>query len=115
MNMALMDAGISCWDAKFHYSLMRPSQADPAITTPVGLPNFPTYTSGHATFSGAASEVLVYLFPDQKDKVNAMAEEAALSRLYGGIHYRFDNEVGLAEGRAVGDLAVKRGESDGAP
>ena len=115
MNMALMDAGISCWDAKFHYWLIRPWQVDPDITTPVGQPNFPSYTSGHATFSGAAAEVLGYLFPDQKDKLDTMAEEAALSRLYGGIHYSFDNEVGLEEGRAVGKLAVKLGESDGAP
>ena len=59
--------------------------------------------------------MLGYLFPDQKDKLDTMAEEAALSRLYGGIHYSFDNEVGLEEGRAVGKLAVKLGESDGAP
>ena len=59
--------------------------------------------------------VLSYLFPDSADKLHAMAEEAALSRLYGGIHYRFDNEVGLATGRAIGQLAVKRGQADGAP
>jgi membrane-associated phospholipid phosphatase len=115
LNTALMDAGIACFDTKYYYWLIRPSQADPSITTPVGLPNFPSYTSGHAAFSGAASEVLIYLFPDQKDKLNAMAEEAALSRLYGGIHYRFDNEVGLETGRAVGQLAVKQGQSDGSP
>lgn len=115
LNMALMDAGIACFDSKYTYWLIRPSQADSAITTPVGLPNFPSYTSGHATFSGAASEVLIYLFPDQKDKLQAQAEEAALSRLYGGIHYRFDNAIGLELGRAVGQLAIKRAKSDGSP
>ena len=115
LNIGLMDAGIACFDAKYYYWLIRPSQADPAITTPVGLPNFPSYISGHATFSGAAEMVLSYLFPDAKDKLHAMAEEAAMSRLYGGIHYRFDNEVGLETGRAVGQLVVKRGQSDGSP
>jgi membrane-associated phospholipid phosphatase len=115
LNIGLMDAGIACFDAKYYYWLIRPSQADPAITTPVGLPNFPSYISGHATFSGAAEVVLSYLFPDAKDKLHTMAEEAAMSRLYGGIHYRFDNEVGLETGRAVGELAVKRGQADGSP
>ena len=108
LNTAVMDAGISCWDAKYHYWFIRPPQADPAITTPVGLPNFPSYVSGHATFSGAASEVLASMFPREASHLRAMAEEAALSRLYGGIHYRFDNEVGLRMGRKIGALAVQR-------
>lgn len=114
MNMAQMDAGISCWDTKYAYYLLRPYQADPAITTPVGRPNFPAYTSGHASFSGAASEVLSYFFPDQSGALRAAAEEAAMSRLYGGIHYRFDNEIGLERGRFIGGLAVQRAASDGA-
>jgi membrane-associated phospholipid phosphatase len=106
LNMALMDAGIACWDAKYTYWLIRPSQADPRITTPVGLPNFPSYVSGHAAFSGAAATVLGEIFPSARRDIQAMAEEAAMSRLYGGIHYRFDNEQGLALGRHVGALAV---------
>jgi membrane-associated phospholipid phosphatase len=108
LNTAVMDAGISCWDAKYHYWLIRPPQADPAITTPVGLPNFPSYVSGHATFSGAASEVLSAIFPARRSRLRAMAEEAALSRLYAGIHYRFDNDVGLRMGRSIGALALRR-------
>ncbi|MER3413620.1 MAG: PA-phosphatase [Armatimonadota bacterium] len=115
MNMAVMDAGIAVWDAKYTYWLKRPSQADPNITTPIGLPNFPSYTSGHSGFSGAAATVLAYIFPDQAETLNAMAEEAAISRLYGGIHYRFDNEDGLKQGRQIGALAVARGKSDGSP
>jgi hypothetical protein len=115
LNMALMDAGIACWDAKYTYWLMRPSQADPEITVPVMLPNFPSYVSGHATFSGAASAVLEDLFPLDAGDVRAMAEEAAISRLYGGIHYRFDNERGLELGRRIGELAIAaRGKSDAA-
>ena len=108
LNMALMDAGISCWNTKFTYWVIRPSQADPAITTPVGLPNFPAYTSGHASFSGAAAAFLGSRFPEEREKLFAMAEEAAMSRLYGGIHYRFDGVNGLKAGQAIGELAAQR-------
>jgi membrane-associated phospholipid phosphatase len=127
MNMAVMDAGICCWDAKYAYWLLRPYQADPAITTPVGKPNFPAYTSGHSTFSGAASEVLGYIFPSQLTQLRAMAEEASMSRVYGGIHFRFDSEVGLGAGRSIArdaglvngkkiaTFSVARALTDGAP
>lgn len=108
LNMALMDAGIACWDAKYTYWLIRPSQADPFITTPVGLPNFPSYVSGHATFSAAAATLLGAVFPSARRDLQAMADEAAMSRLYGGIHYSFDNERGLELGRKIGALAVAR-------
>jgi membrane-associated phospholipid phosphatase len=75
----------------------------------VPLPNFPSYTSGHAAFSGAASEVLGDVFPEERTVLRAMAEEAAMSRVYAGIHYRFDSERGLAQGRAIARLAVARG------
>jgi membrane-associated phospholipid phosphatase len=106
LNMAMMDAGIAVWDAKYAYWCIRPSQADRAITTPVGLPNFPAYPSGHSGFSGAASDVLGYFFPGDRARLQAMAEEVAMSRLYGGVHFRFDNEVGLQVGRAVAAIAI---------
>ncbi|MCC7439168.1 MAG: phosphatase PAP2 family protein [Armatimonadetes bacterium] len=77
------------------------------------LPNFPSYTSGHATFSGAAASVLSYLFPHDKTTFDSLAKEAANSRLFGGIHYRFDNDSGLACGYRIGNLAVERGKNDG--
>jgi len=115
MNMAIADAGIACWDAKYTYWLIRPSQVDPLITTPVGLPNFPSYTSGHSTFSGAAAEVLGYLFPSDREQLAAQAQEASISRVYGGIHYRFDCDQGVAAGQAIGRLAIARGQADGSP
>ena len=63
LNMAMHDAAVGCWDAKYSYFNPRPSQLDPGIKTVIGLPNFPSYTSGHSTFSAAAAEVLSYLFP----------------------------------------------------
>jgi hypothetical protein len=58
MNMAIVDAGISCWDAKYYYHYPRPIQVIPGFKTILGTPNFPAYTSGHSTFSAAAAEVL---------------------------------------------------------
>ncbi len=115
MNMAMMDAGICCWDTKYYYCLLRPWQADPEITTPIGRPNFPSYTSGHSAFSAAAAEVLSYILPDEEGRIRSMAEEAGMSRLYGGIHYMFDIEEGQKGGKAIGELAVERGKADGCP
>jgi membrane-associated phospholipid phosphatase len=115
LNVALMDAGVACWDSKYHYWLIRPWQVEPSITTPVGRPNHPSYPSAHAVFSGAASELLGYLFPDKRAWLRERAEEAAVSREYAGIHYHFDSTAGLAMGRAVAQLAVERGRSDRSP
>lgn len=114
LNMALMDAAIVCWETKTYYFYPRPSQLDPSIKTLTGLPNFPSYTSGHSTFSGAAATILGHILPTQKAYFEQQAEEASLSRLYGGIHYRMDCEVGLKAGRAVGNLAINRAKTDGA-
>lgn len=114
MNMAVMDAGISCWDAKYTYWLLRPTQVDSQITLAVELPNFPAYTSGHSSFSGAAAEVLAHFFPAERDALAAMADEAAISRVYGGIHYRFDSDRALEQGRAIAELAIAKAEADAA-
>ena len=81
---------MGCWDTKFAYFNPRPTQLDPRIKTSIGLPNFPAYSSGHSTFSAAAAAVLSYLFPAGTSSFEAMREEAGISRLYGGIHYRAD-------------------------
>jgi membrane-associated phospholipid phosphatase len=112
MNMAVMDAGIGCWEAKYHYWYLRPSQADPTITLPVGLPNFPSYPSGHSCFSGAAAGVLGHFFPEAKAEFDAKADEASMSRIYGGIHYRFDCSEGLTLGRSVAKLAIEKATSE---
>ncbi len=114
MNMAVMDAGISCWDAKYYYHYPRPIQAIPGFKTILGTPNFPAYTSGHSTFSAAASTVLSHIFPAERGVLEAWAEEAAVSRLYGGIHFRFDAEVGLQQGQAVAAFSVAVARNDGA-
>ncbi len=114
LNMSLMDAAIVCWDAKNYYFNPRPTQLDPRIKTLTGLPNFPAYISGHSTFSGSAAEVLSHIIPERASDYAAMAREASLSRMYGGIHYRADCEVGLVVGKSVGSYAVQRALTDGA-
>jgi hypothetical protein len=114
LNMALADAAVACWDAKYTYFNPRPSQMDPRIKTVVGLPNFPSYTSGHSTFSGAAATILGHLVKSMAADYKAMASEASLSRLYGAIHYRSDCDQGLRCGERVGAFAVTRAQNDGA-
>lgn len=114
LNMSLMDAGIVCWDTKYCYFNPRPTQMNPAIKTITGIPNFPAYISGHSTFSGAAATVLAHLIPERASAYQAMATEASMSRMYGGIHFRSDCEVGLIVGKNVGNYAVQRALHDGA-
>lgn len=114
LNMAMMDAAIACWDAKFTYYNPRPSQVDPRIKTLTGLPNFPSYVSGHSVFSAAAAAVLGHINPARSSAYEKMAEEAMLSRLYGGIHFRADCEVGYATGLKVASYAIDRAMTDGA-
>lgn len=113
LNMSMMDAAISCWDNKYTYFSPRPSQVNPEVKTWTGLPNFPSYTSGHSTFSGAASTVLSYINPEKAQQYNQMASEASLSRLYGAIHYRSDCEQGLICGQKVAAFALIKGKADG--
>jgi len=120
LNVALADAGNAAWDAKYAYWSPRPMNAirdlglDPGFVPYVRpTPSFPSYVSGHSTYSAAAAGVLDYLFPDQARSFDAMAQEAALSRLYGGIHFRSDNEAGFALGTKVGQLVVDKARQDG--
>jgi len=114
LNMAMFDAAICCWDVKMFYYTPRPSQLNPKIKTLTGLPNFPSFTSGHSTFSGAAAAVLAYIHPQEQGRYFSMADEASVSRLYGAIHYRMDIEVGMTMGKNIGQKAVNRGRNDGA-
>jgi membrane-associated phospholipid phosphatase len=114
LNMAMFDAAICCWDAKYYYFNPRPSQVNPAIKTMTGVPNFPAYTSGHSTFSGAAATILGHVNPSRASDYMSMADEASKSRLYGAIHYRSDIEVGMQMGKNIGSKAVARAKTDGA-
>ena len=149
LNIAMADAGIASWDAKYHYDVWRPidairqadadnnanTESDAAWIPLLKTPPFPSYTSGHSTFSGAASAVLTHLFGDdvpfssESDghlaaeqrpldpsqivtrhftSFQQAAEEAGQSRIYGGIHFNFDNTAGLSLGNQVGNTIIAR-------
>jgi membrane-associated phospholipid phosphatase len=113
-STAMADALIGCWDAKFYYWLERPITADSTLKTAISTPPFPSYPSGHSTQSAAAAEVFAYLFPDRAAYYRQRADEASVSRVLAGIHYRFDIEAGEELGRKIGAAAVERARSDGA-
>jgi len=108
LSAAMDDALIACWDAKLTYWLIRPWRADAGITTlaTVGQPNHPSYPSGHSCASSAGAEVLSTIFPDKRVELDAMVKEAGMSRMYAGIHYRFDIEAGETLGRNVARFAI---------
>ncbi len=130
LSIAVADAFIGCWHSKYKYNLLRPisyvihAYIDPKWQSLIPTPPFPEYPSGHATQSGAAAEVLTRFFherfgedhfaftdhthdddgfePRAFASVWDAAREAAMSRLYGGIHYRSANDSGLAQGKCIG-------------
>ena len=106
-SLAIADAFICCWDAKYAYWSGRPVTFDRTLAVLIATPPFPSYTSGHATISGAASVVLGQLFPADAAALAARAEEAKDSRLWAGIHFPIDNEAGIAGGRAIGRLVTR--------
>lgn len=115
MNASATDAMIACFEAKYHYWTIRPSQADTTLSLAanVSLPNFPSFPSGHACSAGAFDAALGHFFPAERATFTKVAEEQAMSRLFGGVHYRFDNDAGLALGRSVARHAVKRVQGGG--
>lgn len=129
LGVALHDAFLNCWTWKYRYNLIRPvsyvqDHIDPAWTTLVNTPQFPEYTSGHSVASGAAAVVLTELYGDfaftdstglprnlaarNFSSFTDAADEAAQSRLYGGIHYPMGIENGVAQGREIGTLVNRR-------
>jgi membrane-associated phospholipid phosphatase len=101
----MFDAALSCWDAKLHYWLIRPWNADTRIVPLASMgtppPNHPSYPSGHSCVSSSGAEILSTFFPDKRAEMDALVTEAGLSRMYGGIHYRFDIVAGQHLGRSV--------------
>ena len=130
VSVALADCFISCWDEKYRSNVIRPetfiNQYIDADWTPLlQTPPFPEYTSGHSVVSAASAVILTKLFGDNfsyEDSTEvefelpprhfksfkAAAEEAAISRFYGGIHYMPSITSGLKEGNSVGNFIIKK-------
>ena len=109
----MYDAFVACWDAKFTYWLARPVTADSTLRLVFPTPPFPSYPSGHSTISSAAAEVFAELFPDAAQMYRDRAIEASYSRVYAGVHYRFDVVTGDSLGVSVGRAVVRRARDDG--
>jgi len=109
-STTMFDAAISCWDAKLTYWLIRPWNADTRIVPLASMgtppPNHPSYPSGHSCVSSSGAEVLATFFPENRTELEAMVTEAGLSRMYGGIHYRFDIVAGQHLGRSVAAFTI---------
>jgi hypothetical protein len=130
VSIALMDAFISCWDEKYRSKLIRPETyinefIDENWTPVLQTPPFPEYTSGHSVISTASAVTLTKLFGDNFSFLDSTeveyglparsfnsfdeaAAEAAVSRLYGGIHYRPAIDHGVTEGRALGNYIIEK-------
>jgi membrane-associated phospholipid phosphatase len=113
-TIAQHDATLACWDSKYTYLELRPSQADPAITTLFGNPQHPGYPSGHACASGASAAIMSFLFPADAQPFSQMASDAGTSTFDAGIHTQFDVSQGLALGTSVGQKVAARAQTDGA-
>jgi PAP2 superfamily len=128
--VALYDAFISCWDEKYRSNVVRPvtvinESIDQGWTPFLQTPPFPEYTSGHSTITRSSAVVLTKLFGDNfsfqdtsdlryigmQRHFNSFvqaADEASISRVYGGIHYRNSVDEGANAGRKVGELIVEK-------
>ncbi len=127
VGITAADAFISCWEEKYRSYLVRPvtyirEHIDPEWETLIGTPPFPEYTSGHSNISGASAKVLTALlgefpFEDRTHEGRGLgirrfesfehaAQEAAISRLYGGIHYPMGIDHGLPQGECVAQFVV---------
>jgi hypothetical protein len=125
LSTNVADATIGVFDAKYTYDFWRPvtaiHDADPASTwqSLITAPSHPSYISGHSAVGGAAAETLMFLLGSDADACFAgftcfdsfelAAENGANSRLWGGIHYDFDNDAGLALGHSVGQFGIQSG------
>jgi membrane-associated phospholipid phosphatase len=113
-TIAQHDATLACWDAKYAYLELRPSQADPSINPVFSNPQHPGYPSGHACASGASAAVMSFLFPDNAQFFATTANAAGTSTFDAAIHTQLDVSQGLMLGGQVGQKIAARASTDGA-
>ena len=111
--MAMYDATIAAWESKYFYNRPRPSETDPTLAAVLPTPRSPSYPSEHAATAGAAATVLSYFFPDEAASFQAMAEEAAQSRVLAGVQFPSDSAAGLELGRQVAEQVIAVAKADG--
>ena len=113
LAMAMYDATVVAWNAKYTYKRSRPSDFDPRLNPVVAVPDSPSYPSEHAVVSAAAAGVLSYFFPTQADAYQKLAAEAAASRVSAGVQYPSDASAGLELGRQVAQNVIQQIANDG--
>ena len=114
MGMAMADAPIAVWDAKYTWWTERPITADPDLDMLLPTPPYPSYPSGFSAVCGAGAVVLAHLFPREEVDLLASAAEAAVQRCWSGIHFPLDDDVGLEMGYQIGRLVNVEARADGA-
>ena len=113
VNVAMYDALVTAWDAKFRFVRPRPAELDPSISTLVDTPSSPSYPAEHAVAAAAAATVLGALYPEDAATFEATAREAADSRILAGVQFPSDVEAGLQLGREIGERVVAYAQQDG--
>lgn len=106
LTTAMADSVIAVFDSKYHYQRKRPVMLDKSIVTVMPTPNHPSYPAGHATISASAYIVLSHYFPENKETWKQKADEASVSRTWGGIHFSIDNQAGFELGEKIGKQAL---------
>jgi membrane-associated phospholipid phosphatase len=101
MNVALHDALVTAWDSKYAHNRRRPGEMDSGLATAVPVPRSPSYPCEYSVAAGAASAVIANIYPKQAERVAALAEETARSRVQAGAAFPSDTKAGLELGRAV--------------
>ncbi len=111
--LAMYDATIATWEAKYHYNRQRPSELASNLRTALPVPNSPSYPSEHAAAAQAAAAVLAYFLPAEAQSFQTMAEQAGWSRVQAGLQYPSDYDAGLALGRRVAEQVIAKARADG--
>jgi membrane-associated phospholipid phosphatase len=111
--LAMHDATIAAWDAKYAYNRPRPSVADKRVIPTVDVPQSPSYPSEHSATAQAAASVLAYFLPSEGQGFQAQAEQAGWSRVLAGVQYPSDHLAGLELGRKVAEQVILKAQADG--
>jgi hypothetical protein len=106
------DAIVACFDAKYAYWFIRPSQLDAELVTIFPPPRHPSYPAAHGCASGSMAAILSEFFPADAEYLTRQADEAGQSRIWAGIHYPTDVVTGLALGREVAALVAEYIQQD---
>lgn len=112
LAMAIEDATIVAFDSKYTYWVKRPFMRDASVKSFIVAPDHPSYPAGHATLSTTAGTLLIYFFPDEEDLWTKLANEAAQSRIWAGIHFPIDNAAGKIIGQKVADRTIQKVERE---